>query len=276
VFTQTYQQVGVTAAEANAAKAAAAVIAEKIAGEKLAQEQAAKAAAAKKLAAKEKALALTTLKPFDGPPASSAGGTSKKLTSNPCPSGAPDPLGCWHLNIQYNESFFSTGNTSEGDLLEGLCPTEEGFVIISGCGTINAAASGKEDSSEGGSSSPGASSDDPSDLLNLANLADGIVAKEAVPTPAEAQDLVKAAEPVESALKDDAWHRSAAFAADDIADNGTVSSITGGDGVQRLLIQAPGEVNGVAGRFEWILEGDRITHEMFVRGGTINGIPIKP
>jgi hypothetical protein len=179
VFTQTYQQVGVTAAEANAAKAAAAVTAEKIAGEKLAQEQAAKAAAAKKLAAKEKALALTTLKPFDGPPASSTGGTSKRLTSNPCPSGAPDPLGCWHLNIQYNESFFSTGNTSEGDLLEGLCPTEEGFVIISGCGTINAAASGKEESSEGGSSSPGASSDDPSDLLNLANLADGIVAKEA-------------------------------------------------------------------------------------------------
>jgi Contact-dependent growth inhibition CdiA C-terminal domain len=102
---------------------------------------------------------------------SSADGNSKKLTSNPCPSGGPDPFTCWHLNTQLNESFFSTGNTSEGDLLDGLCPTEEGFVIISGCGTINAAASGKEDSSEGGSSGPGANGDDPSDLLNLPNLA---------------------------------------------------------------------------------------------------------
>jgi hypothetical protein len=45
-------------------------------------------------------------------------------------------------------------------------------VTISGCGTIvKAAASGKEDSSGDGSSGPGASGDDPSDLLNLPNLA---------------------------------------------------------------------------------------------------------
>jgi len=54
VFTQTYQQVGVTAAEANAAKAYAAVIAQKAAGEKLAQQQAAELKKQQAAAAKQK------------------------------------------------------------------------------------------------------------------------------------------------------------------------------------------------------------------------------
>ena len=49
----------------------------------------------------------------------------------------------------------------------------------------------------------------------------------------------------------------------------------GGDEVERLLVQAPGEVNGVAGRLEWIVDGGNLTHQMFVRGGTIIGIPIR-
>ena len=97
-----------------------------------------------------------------------------------------------------------------------------------------------------------------------------------IPTPAEAQDLVKSAEPVGSALKADGWHRSAAFVVDDIASRGTVFRITGGDGVDRTLIQMPGEVNGIPGRFEWIVDGSQLTHTMFVKNGTINGIPIKP
>jgi hypothetical protein len=97
-----------------------------------------------------------------------------------------------------------------------------------------------------------------------------------LPTPAEAQGLVENADPVGSALKGDASHRSASWAVGDIGSNGTVFRITGGDGVERLLIQVPGEMNRVAGRFEWILDGDQLTHEMFVRGGTIKGIPIKP
>jgi hypothetical protein len=77
-------------------------------------------------------------------------------------------------------------------------------------------------------------------------------------------------------LKGDVWHRSASWATGEIADKGSVFAIMGGDGVRRTLIQLPGTVNGVAGRFEWIVEGDRITHQMFVRGGTISGVPIKP
>lgn len=61
----------------------------------------------------------------------------------------------------------------------------------------------------------------------------------------------------------------------DKVQNGTVFRTVGGDGVERLLVQMPGEVNGVAGRFEWIVDGGSLTHQMFVRGGTLNGIPIK-
>lgn len=98
----------------------------------------------------------------------------------------------------------------------------------------------------------------------------------AVVTAKEAADLVRTAQPVCSALTADAWHRSASFVVGDIAQKGTVSRTVGADSVSRIMIQMPGEVNGVAGRFEWIVGGGKLTHQMFERGGTINGIPIKP
>ncbi len=97
-----------------------------------------------------------------------------------------------------------------------------------------------------------------------------------LPSPAQAARLIKQAKPVGSALKNDPWHRSASFVVDDVAARGTVFKTVGGDGVARLLVQVPGTVNGVSGRFEWILDGGNLTHQMFVRGGTINGVPIKP
>ena len=44
------------------------------------------------------------------------------------------------------------------------------------------------------------------------------------------------------------------------------------------LYQAPATYNGVAGRFEWIVDPKfgGITHRMFVPNGSINGIPVKP
>ena len=98
-----------------------------------------------------------------------------------------------------------------------------------------------------------------------------------VPSAAEAADLVRGAKPVGSALKGDAAHRAASFVVDDIASKGTVFRTVGGDGVARTLVQAPGELNGVAGRFEWIVDrSGNLTHQMFVKGGSINGVPIKP
>ena len=97
-----------------------------------------------------------------------------------------------------------------------------------------------------------------------------------LPTSAEAADLLRAARPTGSALKSDVAHRAGDWVIDDVAQSGSVFDLVGGDGVSRTLVQMPGEVNGVAGRFEWIMEGQDLTHQLFVRSGTINGIPIKP
>ena len=73
-----------------------------------------------------------------------------------------------------------------------------------------------------------------------------------------------------SALKTDAYH-----AFPDIVDNyaglSTVSSIG-----NATLYQLPGSLNGVSGRFEWIVQDQQVMHRLFVKGGGINGIPILP
>ena len=71
-----------------------------------------------------------------------------------------------------------------------------------------------------------------------------------------------------SALKTDAYH-----AFPNIIDNyvgyATKSFINNG-----TLYQLEGSLNGVVGRFEWIVQNYEVTHRMFVEGGGINGIPI--
>jgi RHS repeat-associated protein len=91
-------------------------------------------------------------------------------------------------------------------------------------------------------------------------------------------NLVLRATPFGTALsKSDAGHRAGTFVVDAIKTQGFPFLITGGDGVQRLLVQLPGALNGLAGRYEWIIHDTVwLTHQMFVRGGSINGIPIKP
>lgn len=42
------------------------------------------------------------------------------------------------------------------------------------------------------------------------------------------------------------------------------------------LYQIEGSLNGVPGRFEWIIQDGKVTHRMFIQGGTMNGVPIKP
>ncbi|MEV3875101.1 polymorphic toxin-type HINT domain-containing protein [Streptomyces sp. NPDC049906] len=97
---------------------------------------------------------------------------------------------------------------------------------------------------------------------------------------AEAQEIIQNAKGYGSGLKRDAGHRAADFAVGDIATKGVTTRLVGGDGVERLLVQMPGEMNGKAGRFEWLVErggsGNLITHQRFVNGGSMNGIPNKP
>jgi hypothetical protein len=48
------------------------------------------------------------------------------------------------------------------------------------------------------------------------------------------------------------------------ADRGTVKSITGGDGIQREMLEIPGEYKGRAGTFEFIKNPDgSINHRYF-------------
>jgi len=92
-----------------------------------------------------------------------------------------------------------------------------------------------------------------------------------------ARSALLEAEPVGSALKDDAFHRAAAFVRDEAAESGTHFPINGADGNPATLTQVPGGMNGIPGRFEYIVnQSGELTHQMFVKGGTINGIPIKP
>jgi len=44
------------------------------------------------------------------------------------------------------------------------------------------------------------------------------------------------------------------------------------------LYQVEGSLNGVSGRFEWIVDPKLggVSHRKFVSGGTINGVPNKP
>ena len=84
------------------------------------------------------------------------------------------------------------------------------------------------------------------------------------------------AEPVVSALKSDVIHRSASFVRSQAAQSGTHFRLVGGDGVTRTLTQIPGALNNQAGRFEFIVDGSKLTHQRFVTGGSINGVPNRP
>ena len=85
-------------------------------------------------------------------------------------------------------------------------------------------------------------------------------------------------ERVGSGLKDDPLHRATSWLVDDPATR--QFTITGGDGVQRTLYQLPGEVNGKTGVFEWIVDNSGadsvITHQRFIPGGQVNGLPNQP
>jgi hypothetical protein len=80
---------------------------------------------------------------------------------------------------------------------------------------------------------------------------------------------------VGSGLKNDVSHRAAAWMAN--APGKRAFTIVGNDGVTRTLYQVEHSLNGTQGVFEWVVEwsGDRqvITHERFIPGGKVTGVP---
>jgi RHS repeat-associated protein len=75
-------------------------------------------------------------------------------------------------------------------------------------------------------------------------------------------------------LKSDPSHRAASFGLDAVARAGQSFELQGGDGVVRTLIQAPGEVSGNKGIFEYIINNaGQVTHQRFIEDGVITGLP---
>jgi RHS repeat-associated protein len=81
---------------------------------------------------------------------------------------------------------------------------------------------------------------------------------------------------INSGLKADLGHLSAIFFRSEALETGSYFEVVGGDKVSRILVQMPSD----GGRFEYLYQktkiGWELTHQMFVKGGTINGIPIVP
>lgn len=75
---------------------------------------------------------------------------------------------------------------------------------------------------------------------------------------------------VGSALHTDSYHRFPNIV-DNYAGDATRFEIPNG-----TLYQIQGSFNGYNGRFEWIIQDNQVTHRLFVRNGTINGIPSRP
>lgn len=91
-------------------------------------------------------------------------------------------------------------------------------------------------------------------------------------------DAIANGDRIGSSLKRDPFHSAPAWAEpDDVAANGQECSITGGDGVSRTLVQSTATVNDISGRFGWVINPHRtVSHQLFVPGGTIKGVPIRP
>ncbi|HFA7841362.1 TPA: MafB family polymorphic toxin [Neisseria gonorrhoeae] len=102
---------------------------------------------------------------------------------------------------------------------------------------------------------------------------DFAVASQARYTSQTAENII-AADRIGSGLKADTSHRAASFLSQEQLGAGRTFSITGGDGIQRTLLQTKGSLNGQSGIYEYILDSNnKVTHQRFIKGGEITGQP---
>ncbi|MEN4922749.1 hemagglutinin repeat-containing protein [Achromobacter spanius] len=87
-------------------------------------------------------------------------------------------------------------------------------------------------------------------------------------------DRILSANRVGSSLKSDTSHIAASFLTKEQLALGEVFMIKGNDGINRILLQTPGGLNGKSGIYEYILDpSSNVTHQRFIENGLINGIP---
>ena len=85
--------------------------------------------------------------------------------------------------------------------------------------------------------------------------------------------LLRSAPRVSTALtKGDYYHRAASYLTDQVRTQGQFFWHVGKDGTRQILVQAPANL-GAAGRVEYLInELGQVTHQLFIRGGAINGL----
>jgi filamentous hemagglutinin len=95
-----------------------------------------------------------------------------------------------------------------------------------------------------------------------------------ISSPEAANTIVNAERTGTAASKSDASHRSASYLTQEELSAGKTFTITGGDGVQRTLLQTEGGLNGTMGIYEYIIDTNgAVSHQRFISNGVINGIP---
>jgi len=93
---------------------------------------------------------------------------------------------------------------------------------------------------------------------------------ELTPSVSEIRNDILDLQRVGSALKTDIYHAFTSIV-DNYAGYATQTNLE-----NATLYQLLGSLNGIDGRFEWIVQAGQVTHRFFVEGGGINGIPIMP
>ena len=89
-----------------------------------------------------------------------------------------------------------------------------------------------------------------------------------------AADEIYNAERIGSALKDDSSHRAASYLSKEQLADGRTYSFTGGDNKSYTLLQTKGQLDGVNGIFEYIInDAGQVTHQRFIKDGIYTGFP---
>lgn len=189
------------------------------------------------------------------------GGQQPHAVVSPAGGGAVDPMAATQPG--------TAPAAPSGDTLPGLGPGG-GRQTLQGLGPEPPEPSGPGGSGGGGGGGDGGGAPGGGALDNPAHNAADF---ERLKADLARQELEGAPVGGTALEHDDPMHRVASFTTD-LASQGQHTTIVGGDGIPRNLVQVEGEVNGQPGIFEWIVDEHGVrTHQRFIPGGVRTGTP---